>query len=124
MRSLLVIGLSAAVLVLFLVRNEREARATVRAEDAAIDRAVALAAGPRSPPRSEGGYRFEWREDGDLPAVLLAVPDGDGVSLFATAPGGPVFAYELFGAPAPDVTPLRIHLAKGTALPGGWRKIR
>ena len=124
MRSLLVIGASAAVLVLFLVRNEREARATVGAEDKAIERALALAEGPRGPPRSEGGYRFEWREDGDLPPLLLASPDGMGNSLFAAAPGGVVYAYEIFDAPAPDVTPLRIHVAKATGLPGGWRQIR
>ena len=124
MRSLLIIGAAGAVLLLFLVRNARDAQATIRAEDAAIERAMALAEGPRGPPRSEGSYRFEWREDGDLPPVVLAWPDGMGVCLFAAAPGGVVYAYELFGAPPPDVTPLRIHLVRGTGAPPGWRKIR
>ena len=117
-------GAAAAVLVLFLVRNARDAQATIRAEDAAIERALDLAGGPRGPLRSEGHYRFEWREDGDLPPLVLAWPDGVGVCLFAAAPGGVVYAFELFGGPAPDVTPLRIHVAKGTGVPAGWRKIR
>jgi hypothetical protein len=123
-RSLLLIVAAAAVFILFLVRNEREARATVRAEDAAIERALALASGPRSPPRSEGGYRFEWKEGGDLPPLLIASPDGVGVSLFAAAPGGAVYAFELFEEPPPDVTPLRIAVARGAGPPAGWRQIR
>jgi hypothetical protein len=123
-RSLLVIAAAAGVFVLFLVRHERAARDTVRAEDSAIEHALALAAGPRGPPRSEGGYRFEWKDGGDLPALLIAAPDGVGVSLFAAAPGGAVYALELFDEPPPDVTPLRIAVARGAGPPAGWRQIR
>ncbi len=126
MRSVLIIGAAAAVFVLFLVRNERDAQQTVRAEDEAVERLRALFADPRGPPRNEGGYRFQWVQGGDLPAMLLAYPEQKGVCLFAAAPGGAVYAYELFGAPAPDVTRLRIHVARvaeNPAPPPGWRKI-
>jgi hypothetical protein len=125
-RSLAIIGIAAAVFVLFLVRNERSAQEVVRAEDAALGRLRALAAAPPGPPRIEGGYRFEWALGGDLPPVLLALPETTGVCLFAAAPGGAVYACDLFGAPAPDVTPLRIHAARAAEnppLPPGWRPI-
>ncbi len=127
MRSLLVIGGAAAFFVVFLVRNDRDGRDTVRAEDEALEQLASLALGPRGPPRSAGGYRFQWVLGGDLPELLLAAPDGEGVCLFATTAGGPVYAYELFGAPAPDVTLLRAHAARaaeGHPLPPGWRRIR
>lgn len=124
MRSLLVIGVSAAVFVLYLARDARDARALVRGEDRAIERALALADGPPGPPRVEDGYRYAWATGGDLPALLLAFPDGAGVCLLAAVPGA-VYAYEIFDEPPPDVTPVRIHLAKGAeGAPPGWRKVR
>lgn len=126
MRSLLVIGAAAAVFVLFLVRNEREARETARTEDLAVERLRSLAAAPPAPPHTEGGYRFEWTQGGDLPPILLALPEGKGICLFAAAPGGALYAFDLFGARAPDVTPLRIHVARAAEnppLPPGWRLI-
>ena len=127
MRSLLVIGAAATVFTLFLVRNARNAEDAVRAEDEAIEHLVALAKGPRGPPHSAGGYGFRWADGGDLPPLLLALPDGIGVCLFAATEKGTVYALELFDAPPPDVTPLRIHAAReaeGLALPPGWRRIR
>jgi hypothetical protein len=38
---------------------------------------------------------------------------------------GAVYAYELFGDAPPDVTPLRVHVARGVeGAPPGWRKVR
>ncbi len=124
MRSLLVIGVSAAVFFLYLARNAREAQALVREEDRAVERILALVGSPPGPPRVEDGYRFAWATGGDLPSVLLAFPDDAGVSLFAAVPGA-VYAYELFDDPPPDVTPVRIHVARGAeGAPPGWRKVR
>jgi hypothetical protein len=123
-RSLLVLGLAAAVFALHLARNAREAQALVREEDRAIDRILALVEAPPGPPRVEDGYRFAWATGAGLPAVLLAFPDGAGVCLFAAVPGA-VYAFELFDDPPPDVTPLRIHVAKSVeGAPPGWRKVR
>ncbi len=127
LRSLLVIGATATVFTLFLVRNGRNAEETVRAEDEAVEHLVGLAQGPRGPPHSAGGYRFRWADGGDLPPLLLASPEGKGVCLFAATEKGAVYAFELFDAPPPDVTLLRIHAAREAAappLPPGWRKIR
>ncbi len=127
MRSLLVIGAVATVFTLYLVRNARKAEDVVRAEDEAVDHLVALAKGPRGPPHSAGGYRFRWADGGDLPPLLLASPDGTGVCLFAATERGAVYAFELFDAPPPDVTPLRIHAAREALAPhapAGWRRIR
>jgi hypothetical protein len=119
-----VLGAAAAVFVLYLARNEREARALVRAEDVAVERVLSLVAGPPGPPRVEDGYRFAWVEGGELPAVLLAHPDGNGICLFAAVPGA-VYAYEVFDGDPPDVTPVRVHVARGAGgAPPGWRKVR
>jgi hypothetical protein len=124
-RSLLVLGAAAAVFVLYLVRNERQAEAHVRAEDAAIERIAELVQGPPGPPRVEAGYRFRWIEGGELPPVLVGSPDGGpGVCLFAATPGA-VYAYEVFDEPPPDVTPIRVLVAKkAEGAPPGWRKVR
>ncbi|HEX5136827.1 MAG TPA: hypothetical protein VFY93_07645 [Planctomycetota bacterium] len=123
MRSLLVLGAAAAGFALFLLRNEREAQALVRAETTAMERAEALADGPPGPPRVEGGYRFAWAHGGELPALLVATPEGDAICMFAAAKGA-VYAYDLFEADPPDVTPLRVHVLRGGNLPAGWRKVR
>jgi len=122
-RSLVILGAAAAAFVLFLVRNEREAQALVRTETTAIERAAALAEGPPGPPRVEDGYRFAWSHGGELPAVLVATPEGDAVSMFAAVKGA-VYAYDLFDEEPPDITPLRVHLLRGGNLPAGWRKVR
>ena len=113
MRSLVVIVLSAAVFAGFLVQNERRAQALVRTEDKAIDRAVALVARPPGPPVVEDGYRFEWIREGTLPPLLAAFPEeGKGISVFVAAPDGSVYAYEIYDDPPPDLTPLRVHVAR------------
>lgn len=120
-------GAAAAVLVTFLVLNERNAQDRLRTENEAVARMSALASGPPGPPQSAGGYRFQWVQGGDLPALLLASPDGTPACLFATTPGGTVYSYDLFDAAAPDVTPLRVHVARSAEnppLPAGWRRIR
>jgi len=126
-RSLLVIGVTATVFVVFLVRNERSAQAIVRAEDAAVERLGELVAKPPAPPHVEGGFRFEWADEGDLPPLLLARPEEGGPCLFAAPRGGGIYAFDLIGRSPPDVTSLRIHVARATEdrpLPAGWRKIR
>jgi len=127
-RSLLFIVLTAAAFAGFLVRNELRAQALVRTEDQAIDRLAALVDAPPGPPVVEHGYRFEWIEGGTLPAVLFAFPEsGSGMTVFATAPGSGVFAYEIFDDPPPDLTPLRVSVARAAEappLPPGWRRVR
>jgi hypothetical protein len=126
-RSLLIIGASAAVFVIYLVAHHRDAREILRAEEAALEKIVALREGPPGPPHSAGGYRFAWTLGGDLPPFLLASPDAPHVVLFATTPGGSVYAYDLFGAAVPDVTALRVHAARAAEnppLPAGWKRIR
>lgn len=126
MRSLFVLGAAAALFLVFLVKNERNAQEMVRAEDAAVGRLEALVKGPPGPPFVEGEYRFQWVEGGGLPAVLFAFPDGAAISLFAAAPDGSVYAYEIFeGMDPPEPTPLRVHVARAAAgPPPGWRKVR
>lgn len=127
MKSLVVIGAAAAVFLVFLVQNERRAQELVRVEDGAVERLLTLAKAPPGPPVVEGGYRFDRVEGGTLPGLLLAIPDGAGITVFAAAPDGAVYAYEIFDDPPPDVTPLRVALtraAESPPLPPGWRKVR
>jgi hypothetical protein len=126
-RSLLIVGASAAIFLFVLVRNDRAAREDVRAEDAAVGRLLALVGKPPGPPFVEGGYRFEWIGGGELPPLVLAYPAGKGASLLAASADGSVYTFELFDDPPPDVTPLRIRLARdgeNLPIPSGWRKVR
>lgn len=128
MRSLLLLAVAAAVFVLFLVQNQRNAQELLRTENAAVERLRALARGPPEPPRTEDGYRFEWVQGGDLPPILVASPEeGRGVCLFAASPKGAVYAYDLLDGGLPDVTPVRVRLARAAepAAPvPGWRPVR
>jgi len=122
-RSLLVLGAAVAAFALFLLRNEQQAQAMVRAETTAVERARTLAQGPPGPPRVEGGYRFAWTHGGELPALLVATPEDGAICMFAAAEGA-VFSYDLFEEDPPDVTPLRVHVLRGGNVPAGWRKVR